>query len=131
MNLSNSFSEALFLLFGHTGRVPRSQRPLNPREPDLDVASAIMGNRTKALIVRHLWVNGSATASEIAREIDVLQGTMSAAMLQLEEWGVVVADVPLADRHGRVVTYTLERQRLSDLIDLWRSFVTASDAPSA
>jgi len=85
-----------------------------------------MGNRTKALIVRQLWTNGSATAGDLARELDVLQGTMSAAMLQLEDWGVVAADVPLADRHGRVVTYTLDRQRLNGLIDLWRSFVTAA-----
>ncbi|QZQ53763.1 ArsR family transcriptional regulator (plasmid) [Curtobacterium sp. TC1] len=107
--------------------MPRPQDPLDPTEPDLDVASAIMGNRTKALVVRYLWLNGSTTASELVRELGILQGTISASMQQLEQWAVVSTDVPADRRHGRSVTYTLDRERLQQLIDLWRAFVTDGD----
>lgn len=101
----------------------RASEPLDPSTPDLDVASSVMGNRTKSLIVRHLWQNGPSNGTSIVEATGVAGPTLSLAMQQLEEWGVVSGSIPPAQRHGRPVVYTLDRGRVRQLVKLWTDFV--------
>lgn len=117
-------------LVRQTDQMPRTPEPLDPANPDLDVATAVMGNRNKSLIVRHLWQNGPTTGPELQRATGLLGPTLSLATQQLEEWGVVVGSLPTEMRHGRAVTYTLDTDRLRDLIRMWMEFVTGEDPAS-
>lgn len=103
---------------------PRTMPPLDPDNPDLDVASAVMGNRNKSLIIRHLWQTGSSTGTEIITATGISGPTMSLAMQQLEQWLLVTASIPPQERHGRPVTYTLDRNRIQHLVTVWMDFVT-------
>lgn len=101
----------------------RPPEPLDPSNPDLDVATAVMGNRTKSLIVRHLWQNGPSTGVEIASGTRLVGATMSLAMQQLEQWGIVSGHIPPEMRHGRLVTYTLDQERVRQLMRIWFDFI--------
>ena len=101
----------------------RSSEPLDPGNPDLDVASSIMGNRTKSLIVRHLWQHGASPGTGITKATGISGPTMSLAMQQLEQWGVVSGSIPPELRHGRSVVYTLDRARMQNLVKMWTDFV--------
>lgn len=107
----------------HTGRVSTPDEPHGSRDAEFDIASAIVGNRTKADIVKYLWLHGPTGPSELMRELGMLQGTVSAALRQLEQWAVVASDIPVEQRRGRTVTYTLNRERLQQLIDLSRDYI--------
>jgi hypothetical protein len=102
----------------------RSVEPLDPSNPDLDVATAVMGNRTKSLIVRHLWQNGPSQGTEIVKATGLVGATMSLAMQQLEQWGVVTGSIPSNMRHGRPVVYTLNQARVRELMRLWFQFIS-------
>lgn len=100
----------------------------NPPTPaTLEMAQSVMGNRTKSLIVRHLWQHGSSRGTDIIAETGLSGATLSQAMTQLESWGVVEGSLPSAERHGRPVTFTLDRSRLRELINLWTAFIEGDD----
>lgn len=101
----------------------RSSEPLDPSSPEVDIASSVMGNRTKSLIVRHLWQNGPSKGTEILKATGLSGPTMSLAMQQLEQWQIVSGSIPPDQRHGRSVTYTLDRQRIRQLVEAWTAFV--------
>lgn len=107
----------------------RSSEPLDPSNPDLDVACGVMGNRTKSLIVRHLWQNGPSQGTEIVNATGLIGATMSLAMQQLEDWGVVRGSIPPEMRHGRRVLYTLDQQRVRQLMQLWFDFIQGESSP--
>lgn len=98
--------------------------PLDPSNPDLDVATAVMGNRTKSLIVRHLWQHGPSQGTEILEATGLVGATLSLAMQQLEQWGVVTGSIPSEMRHGRPVVYTLNQDRVRQLMRLWFEFIS-------
>jgi len=102
----------------------RAAESLDPSNPDLDVATAVMGNRTKSLIVRHLWQNGPSRAPEIMEATGLVGPTVSLAMQQLEQWGVVTGSIPSEMRHGRPVIYTLDQTRVRYLMRLWFEFIS-------
>lgn len=94
----------------------------------INIASAVMGNRTKSLIVRHLWQYGACTGTELSKATGISAATLSLAMQQLEQWNVVSTDIPVEQRHGRAVTYTLDRNKIKALVDSWMGFVQGQDA---
>lgn len=91
--------------------------------PTLEMAQAVMGNRTKSLIVRHLWQEGPSVGGDILAGTQVSGGTLSQAMKQLEDWRIVEASLPPEKRHGRPVRYTLDRDRVRTLIAVWTDFI--------
>lgn len=103
---------------------PRSDWVDSPDDPDLDVAVGILGNRNKTTIVRHLWLNGPTTGRELVKATGLLGPTFSLAMQQLEEWLVVSGDLDKEQRHGRLVTYTLDRDRFEGLVQTYMRYVT-------
>lgn len=89
----------------------------------LRIAQSVMGNRTKSVIVRHLWIHGPSTGSSICRENEISGPTFSLAMQQLEKWDLVHGSIPSVQRHGRAVTYTLDQSKIRALVQLWFDFV--------
>lgn len=111
----------------HTSDSARSE-DCSSAEAQLDIASAVIGNRTKSLIVRHLWQNGPSPSKQILSATQISGPTMSLAMQQLESWNIVSASIPPEKRHGRTVVYTLHRQRVQELVKLWFDFVAGPSA---
>lgn len=109
----------------------RTPEPLDPFNPDLDVATAVMGNRTKSLIVRHLWQNGPSTGTDIVQATGLVGATMSLAMQQLEQWDIVHGSIPTEMRHGRLVVYTLDQDRVRQLMRIWFDFIRGDDDGSS
>jgi len=105
---------------------PRGSQSFDSENPDVDIASGVLGNRTKALIVRHLWMNGPSRGVDIVKATGLQGPTFSLASQQLEEWGVVTGDLPREMRHGRSVTYTLNEERVRGLVDAWMGFISGA-----
>lgn len=97
----------------------------------LRIAQAVMGNRTKSMIVRHLWTQGPSTGSTICRDTGVSGPTFSLAMQQLEKWSITSGSIPPAERHGRAVTYTLDQTKVRALVQLWFDFVQGHPLPQS
>jgi len=89
----------------------------------LQIAQAVMGNRTKSMIVRHLWTHGDSTGSSICAETGISGPTFSLAMQQLEKWQITSGSIPSHQRHGRAVTYSLDQTKIRGLVQLWFDFV--------
>lgn len=98
-------------------------------DPDLGVALATMGNRTKSVIMAHLWQNGPSTGTEISRATGIRGATISLATQQMEAWGLIKGSIPPQMRHGRPVTFTLDRDRVRALMDRWMAFIQGEDPP--
>jgi len=96
-----------------------------PENVDLDAAIGVMGNRSKLLILRHLSEVSSAHWSDLERATELRKPTLSLNLRQLEEVGVITSSIPPeADRRGRKITYTLSRERLQQLTQVWVDFVS-------
>lgn len=93
----------------------------------LQIAHAVMGNRTKSSIVRHLWTHGPSTGTAICRSTGISAPTFSLAMQQLEKWNLTTGSIPSHERHGRAVTYVLDHDRVQALVNLWLNYVQGHD----
>lgn len=107
---------------------PRGLWSVDPENPDLDVAISVMGNRNKMLVLRFLYQHGASPRVAIEKATDIQGPTLSLNLRQLEEAGVVASDLPPGEsRRGRVLTYSLNRDRLRQLSALWVSFVSGGE----
>lgn len=103
---------------------PRGFKGLDSDDPDVDVAAGVLGNRSRSLIVRYLWANGPSKGPDIVKGTGLLSATFSLAATQLEEWNVVSGDLPREMRHGRAVTYTLNEDRVHEIVGAWMAYMS-------
>ena len=82
----------------------------------VDDAVAAFGTRLRMAILRRLTEAGPQTPSELAAHLQVTGRTTLLSNLDaLESVGVVTADTPPGQRHGRNVAYTVDPSRLATL----------------
>ncbi len=79
-------------------------------------AVTAFGSRLRMAILRRLTEAGPETPSELAMHLGVGGRTTLLSNLDaLEGIGVITADVPPGQRHGRHVAYHVNADRLADL----------------
>lgn len=84
--------------------------------PDIEHATEAFGSQLRVAILRRLVRDGAQTPSALAVHLRVASRTTLLANLDaLEHVGLLSTDVPPGQRRGRQVTYTVDKQRLSDL----------------
>lgn len=78
-----------------------------------------LGNRARGEIVSHLSAAGPLSTAQIEQRLGVTRGTAIEHLNRLEEQGLVVADTPRDERHGRTVAWSVSAERRDALL---RSF---------
>lgn len=103
------------------GAMPRlTEPPEMPRE----VADAIevIGNRARTELLHQLAEHGPLTTTELADRIGAPRTSTHTHLVQLEAARLVVADEPSGSRAGRVVRWSVDRDRIRELAEAWRGY---------
>lgn len=96
--------------------MPRRTRPEPPLSETLHDAVRAFGSAGHVAILAYLASVVRATAPEILETVPMAMVTMHRHLSELEHLGVVSADVPVGQRRGRRVTYSLDRVRAQELL---------------
>ena len=103
--------------------MPRYAKPPMPQEVERIID--VIGNHVREAIVRHLAVNGPSTATEVCDALGTATRALIHRHLQaLREAGIVEPDIPPDERRGRrAVVWSLNRERLDELLDRLREYL--------
>lgn len=110
---------------GMMGGMPRLTKP--PGQPkEVTTAIKIMGNEARTEILRRLVLEGPLTVPELAAAVG--SSTMSAYrhVLALEEAGLVTGDLPVGERAGRTVSWSVDVDAVRRVPHTWLSHVLGS-----
>jgi DNA-binding HxlR family transcriptional regulator len=98
-------------------------RDLSVGTSDMVAAQAAFGRVARLHVIRHLYLNGSETRSEIVEGTRISHGLVGQCLNKLKSLGVVVEDAtpdnPPGDR-----TYALDRERTDHLLRTLTAFIT-------
>ncbi len=83
--------------------------------------AAVFGTTTRLGILGYLRKNGPAQTGTIAKDLNVSRTTVAAALVALEELGVIIGDSPMDQRHGKRVMYSADAARIDALLKALRS----------
>lgn len=76
-----------------------------------------LGNRARGEIVAQLSKLGPMSTVQLEQHLGVTRGTVIEHLTKLEQVGLVLADTPREQRHGRAVTWSVNDQARDELLD--------------
>lgn len=85
-----------------------------------------IGNRARGALLHTLAQHGALSAQDIAQRVGTAHSSVHRHLLELEEQGLVHADTASGQRHGRTVTWSVDVDRVNELVDVWRDYLTGS-----
>lgn len=83
----------------------------------------IFGNRARSDIIRVLATADQMTYGDLHERVGIRNSTLHRHLRVLEEFGVVSADLPLGERQGRGVRYSIRRDRVESLGQAWMRYL--------
>ena len=100
--------------------------------PDMPEAVVIaietMGNRARTELLRALSLSGTAlTTTELAALVSMNRVWTLKHLQAMEEHGIVTGDIPVGERHGRLVKWSVEKKRLEELAVTWLEYASGQD----
>ncbi|WP_277212358.1 ArsR/SmtB family transcription factor [Isoptericola croceus] len=98
------------------------------RPDEVELAVAVFGNQVKHEIVRYLSSRDPAFFGDVAAGTELSRSTLSPHLAELEDLGVVVVDVPRGQRRGRSVRYSVDRERVGQLLQAWLTYAFGNDS---
>ncbi|MBF4636226.1 helix-turn-helix transcriptional regulator [Agreia pratensis] len=102
--------------------MPRMTTPPGMPEEVSAVIDAI-GNRARGALLHELAQNGPLTAPELARRVSASRESIHRHLLELESFGLTRADTARGQRHGRLVSWSANVDRIKELVDIWRNYL--------
>ncbi len=78
-------------------------------------------------ILHELSTRGPLLRTEIARALDVAPNSVIAHLKGLEESGLIVADIPVGERAGRRVHYSINAAGVVEVVDTLLAYVLADN----
>lgn len=82
-----------------------------------------LGNRARGEIVSKLSATGSMSTIELERHLSINRSSLIKHLDKLESLGLVVADTPRERRHGRTVQWSVDADRLNELLAEFADYV--------
>lgn len=76
------------------------------------LADSLAANEARLAVILHLHKHPGSTRADITAAMGFGQQTVYRHLQDMEDAGLVDADVPLDDRHGRTVRYRLRTDQL-------------------
>lgn len=87
----------------------------------------LLGNRARGTLVHELRRRGPLGTPELAQVLGTSHVTTYRHLMALEQGGLVSGDIPPAERQGRAVLWSLNRDRLRQLLDELAQFLDGDD----
>ena len=93
---------------------------LHPKDPawtgDLEAAMVAFSNRAHNQIIRYLTGHGPVRRGDIVEAVSASEASVALHLITLEDSGVIVVDTVLGQRHGRAPRYSVDDQRVNELL---------------
>ncbi|MHA7270379.1 ArsR/SmtB family transcription factor [Arthrobacter sp. HLT1-20] len=110
--------------------MPKIVHPEGPAwTADLEAAMGIIGNRGRNEIIRYLYENGPVRRGDIVEAVSPSEATVAQHLILLEKSGVIVVDVPPGRRHGRAPRYSVDFDRVTELMAALRDYLLVREPP--
>lgn len=74
-------------------------------------------------IVRHLSMHGETRSAELAEALGTDPNTVRRCLKQLEDAGIVTGSVPVGQRRGRAVFFSVDPKELKSLMKSLENFL--------
>ena len=103
--------------------MPRYLRPESSLPRDVEMAIESVGTIFSRAIIRHLSMHGEAGSVELAEALGTDPNTVRRCLKQLEDAGMVTANVPVGQRRGRAVTFSADPKKLKSLVKALEEFL--------
>ncbi|WP_162486271.1 MULTISPECIES: hypothetical protein [Micrococcaceae] len=108
--------------------MPKTVRPQDPAwSDDLDAAAVAYGTPVRLQIMRHLRLAGPSMRYQLEQATGIKHALLVQSLNRLEATGVVLVNLPPAERSTRALTYALDRERADYLLSLVAKYVHARD----
>lgn len=95
--------------------MPKIVRP-SDQPAIMDAFMSAFGNRARITIIKYLQTNGPSLRVDIATETGLPNPTLGHHLAELESVGVVKGDLPSEMRRGRTMRYSVNPQRIEELL---------------
>ena len=105
--------------------MPRVTRPAGIPE-GVSTAVHVFGSPARDEILHQLATGGALTAAELAERIGATRKAALEHLKTLEASGLVSADVPAPSRPGRELRWTVDRERVSQMLDELAAYLVES-----
>jgi DNA-binding transcriptional ArsR family regulator len=104
--------------------MPKIVHPVDPAwTPDVEAATEMIGKRGHTEIIRYLNGHGPVRRGDIVEAVSASEPSISQHLITLEESGVIVVDVIRGQRHGRAPRYSVDLNRVKELIEALRDYL--------
>lgn len=108
----------------HNGQVdPVNQSSAPEWSNDMTAIEQIFGNRASNDIIRVLAAEEQMTYGDLRDRVGIRDSTLHRHLRALEEYGVIIADLPPGQRQGRGVRYSIHRARVESLGQAWMRYL--------
>lgn len=102
--------------------MPKLVRP-EDQSPEIDRFISVFGNRARLSIIRFLQANGPSLRIDISEALDMAKPTLGHHLAELEELGVLNADLPPERRRGRTVRYSVNQGAVDELLQAPQNYI--------
>lgn len=104
--------------------MPRYLRPQSALPRDVEMAIESFGTMFSRAILRHLSIKGPTGAVELARELGTDPNTARRTLRNLEAAQLVEANLPVGERRGRTVAFSVNAERLDSLLIALKDYLS-------
>ncbi len=100
---------------------------VHPEDPawtaDVEAAVRSFSNRGHNEIIRYLNAHGPVPRGDIVAAVSPSEASIAQHLIALENSGVIIVDVGPGHRHGRAPRYSVDLDRVMDLIEAIRDYL--------
>ena len=104
--------------------MPKITRPVDIAwTSDVEAAIETFGNRGRNEIIRYLEGHGPVPRGDIVDAVSASEASVAQHLLALEETGAIVVDIAQGRRHGRSPRYSVDENRIKELLDAHQDYL--------
>jgi len=90
---------------------------------DVEDAIETFGNRGRNEIIRYLKEHGPVPRGDIVDAVSAGEASVAQHLLALEKTGVILVDIAQGRRHGRSPRYSVNDDRVKELLEAHQNYV--------
>lgn len=102
----------------------------DPVPEEVDVSVRAFGNKVNNSILRFLHERPQANLGDILESLGFKESTTQKHLVELEELGVISGDIPMGRRRGRSVNYSLNADRIKQILEAHMAYLLTGDTSS-
>lgn len=96
---------------------------------DVEAAVETFGNRGRNEIIRFLEGHGPVPRGDIVDAVSASEASVAQHLIALEKTGAIVVDIIHGRRHGRSPRYSVDVDRIKELLDAHQEYLFHPQSP--